>query len=62
MVVEEAKAPIAEGETLGKLEIKLAGKVVGETELVAAEDVGKANIFVRLFRWLLGLIKIKPAA
>ncbi|HHW55149.1 MAG: D-alanyl-D-alanine carboxypeptidase family protein [bacterium] len=62
VVVEEAKAPIAEGETLGKLEIKLAGKVVGETELVAAEDVGKANIFVRLFRWLLGLIKIKPAA
>jgi len=61
VVVEEARAPIAEGETLGRLEIRLAGKVVGETELVAAEDVKKANIFVRFFRWLLSLIKIKPA-
>ncbi|HHW91298.1 MAG TPA: D-alanyl-D-alanine carboxypeptidase [Firmicutes bacterium] len=63
VIVEDGiKAPIEKGETLGKLEIKLAGEVVGETELVAAEDVSRANIFVRFFRWLLSLIRIRPAA
>jgi D-alanyl-D-alanine carboxypeptidase (penicillin-binding protein 5/6) len=63
VIVEDGiKAPVEKGETLGKLEIKLAGEVVGETELVAAEDVSRANIFVRFFRWLLSLIRIRPAA
>lgn len=63
VIVEDGiKAPVEKGETLGKLEIKLAGEVMGETELVAAEDVSRANIFVRFFRWLLSLIRIRPAA
>ncbi|NLJ33784.1 MAG: D-alanyl-D-alanine carboxypeptidase [Firmicutes bacterium] len=61
MVADNVRAPIKTGEALGRLQIKLGGQVLAETELVAAEDVARANILVRIFRWLLSLVKIKPA-
>ncbi len=61
IAVGDVRAPIKVGDPLGRLQIKQAGQVLAETELVAEEDVARANILVRFFRWLLSLIKIRPA-
>ncbi|NLP17951.1 MAG: D-alanyl-D-alanine carboxypeptidase [Firmicutes bacterium] len=61
IAVGDVRAPIKVGDPLGRLQIKQAGQVLAETELVAAEDVARANILLRFFRWLLSLIKIRPA-
>jgi len=61
IAVGDVRAPIKVGDPLGRLQIKQAGQVLAETELVAEEDVARANILLRFFRWLLSLIKIRPA-
>ena len=44
------EAPIKKGDILGKKVIELDKKQVGEVNLIATEDIEKANIFVRLWR------------
>lgn len=58
---DDVRAPIKRGEPLGVLQIKRGEQVLAEAELVAAEDVARANILVRFFRWFWSLIKIRPA-
>lgn len=59
---EEVRAPVEAGEKVATLEVRLANEVLDTTELVAAETVSRANIFVRLLRWFLNLINIGPAS
>ena len=54
-VVKELEAPVEKGDTAGKLVFVHEDdpkNPLGEVELVATENVEKANIFVRIFRWL----------
>ena len=54
-VVDELEAPVQKGATAGKLIFVHEDdpqNPLGEVELVATEDVEKANIVVRIFRWL----------
>ena len=44
-LVDDARAPIEEGELLGRMELKLADDVVASVDLVAAETVSR-NIFL----------------
>lgn len=51
--MEEAPAaPIAKGDTLGTVQVVMDDIVMSETYLVAAEDVARANIFTRAFRFV----------
>lgn len=52
----EKDAPIKKGEKVGELIIYQNEKELGRVDLLSTEDVDKANIFVRLLRWLWGLI------
>lgn len=54
---EEVKAPVKKGQQIGKIEIIRQGKLIGETKIVAAEDVmrtGTADVLLLLIRqWFL---------
>ncbi|OLO42676.1 D-alanyl-D-alanine carboxypeptidase [Alkalihalophilus pseudofirmus] len=52
-IVEDLKAPIKKGDKIGALIIENDGKVVSETDLVAAEDVHSASWW-KLFKRTLG--------
>ncbi len=58
---EGLKAPVKKGDLLGYQYIKQDGEIMASVEIVAAEDIDKANIFVRLWRsfvnWLGSLLK-----
>jgi len=43
------EAPIKKGDKLGILKVYLSDELVKEIDILAAEDVKKSNIFVRLF-------------
>ncbi len=43
-------APVAEGDIMGTVQVLLDGKILAEGNLVAGEDIDKANILVRIFR------------
>ena len=47
---EEIKAPVSEGDILGRLVYRLNGQELGSVDIVAAEDVRKANFFDYLKR------------
>ena len=47
---DNIKAPINEGDVLGKNIIAFKGDKIGEVKLIATEKIEKANIFVRLWR------------
>ncbi|MTI59777.1 MAG: D-alanyl-D-alanine carboxypeptidase [Firmicutes bacterium] len=49
-------APIKKGEVLGQEAIIQDGKVLAAVDLLATEDIAKANIFVRLWRGFLNWI------
>lgn len=48
---ESVSAPIAKGEKIGQIKIYINDKEVGQVDAVVNEDIGKANIFVRIFRF-----------
>ncbi len=48
----EKVAPISKGDKVGELVVYQGTKELGRVDLLASEDVAKANIFVRFFRWL----------
>jgi D-alanyl-D-alanine carboxypeptidase (penicillin-binding protein 5/6) len=47
---KSAKAPLKKGEALGSVEVYLDGKLLNETPLITAKEIGKANIFTLFFR------------
>lgn len=47
---EEYDFPILEGDTVGEVGVMMNGQEVSRTEIVAAEEIDRANIFTRLFR------------
>lgn len=42
------KAPITKGQTVGNINVTLDGQTISSTPLIALQDIGKANIFVRM--------------
>ncbi|MCK4261164.1 MAG: D-alanyl-D-alanine carboxypeptidase [Halanaerobiales bacterium] len=52
----EKEAPITKGEKVGELIVYQNGKELGKVDLLAEENVEKANIFVLFFRWVWNLI------
>ena len=47
---DEHELPIAEGEKIGEVAALLEGEEVNRVDLLADEDIARANIFLRLFR------------
>ncbi|HHX77240.1 MAG TPA: D-alanyl-D-alanine carboxypeptidase [Firmicutes bacterium] len=52
------EAPLAKGDVAGIVQVQVDGKVIRESELVAAENIARANIFLRGFRSIVDLIGI----
>jgi len=52
---ESVSAPIAKGEKIGQITIYINDKEVGQVDAVVNEDIGKANIFVRIYRFFKNL-------
>ncbi|MGB4439288.1 MAG: D-alanyl-D-alanine carboxypeptidase family protein [Sedimentibacter sp.] len=52
---ESVSAPIAKGEKIGQIKIYINDKEVGQVDAVVNEDIGKANIIVRIFRFFKNL-------
>lgn len=48
---ETVKAPISKGEKIGTIIVYINDKEIGQVDAVVNEDVEKANIFVRIFRF-----------
>lgn len=48
----EIKAPIALGDTLGRLLVELDGEVIVDQKIVALADVDEGGIFKRLLDWI----------
>ena len=53
---DKVTAPIAKGEKIGTITIYIKDKEVGKVDAVVNEDIEKANIFVRIFRFFKNLI------
>jgi len=47
---DEYELPLAEGEKIGEVAALLEGEEVNRVDLLAAEDIDRANIFLRIFR------------
>lgn len=45
---KEITAPLKKGDKIGSIEYTLSGQLIGETDIIAAEDVDKASILNRL--------------
>lgn len=54
----QVRAPIKEGDRVAQLEVRLEDNLLTKSDLVATEDVARANFLVRLFRRIAGLFKI----
>jgi len=52
LIPEEFTFPIAEGEQIGEIAVHLEGDEVNRVELLAAEDINRANIFTRIIRFI----------
>lgn len=52
-VYESVEAPVTKGDKLGSVTYKLNGKVIAVVDIVAENDVKKANWFQRLIQWIL---------
>lgn len=55
-VDENIEAPIEEGQILGKITYKSKDIIIGESNLVAASNLKKQNIFLLILSWILGII------
>jgi D-alanyl-D-alanine carboxypeptidase (penicillin-binding protein 5/6) len=54
---EQVSAPIAKGEKIGTVSIYINDKEVGQVDAIVNEDIKKANIFVRFFRFIENLFR-----
>ncbi|MGI6036398.1 MAG: D-alanyl-D-alanine carboxypeptidase family protein [Limnochordia bacterium] len=48
----DLKAPVTKGQVIGDLVVTLRDEALGSVPVVAAEDVPRANLLIRLFRWV----------
>lgn len=48
----DLKAPVTKGQVIGDLVVILRDEALGSIPVVAAEDVPRANLLIRLFRWI----------
>lgn len=55
---ETVSAPIAKGEKIGKISIYINDEEIGQVDAVVNEDIEKANILVRIFRFFKNLFGI----
>jgi D-alanyl-D-alanine carboxypeptidase (penicillin-binding protein 5/6) len=56
-VKDSLKAPIEKGGVLGKLTVYRGEEEVSSVDVIAAENIDRANIFVRLWRTTLDFIQ-----
>lgn len=52
---EKVSAPIAKGEKIGTISIYINDEEIGQVDAIVNEDIGKANIFVRVIRFFSNL-------
>lgn len=52
---DKVSVPIAQGEKIGQITIYINDKEVGQVDAVVNEDIEKANIFIRIFRFFKNL-------
>lgn len=57
--IEELKAPLKFGDTVGKLNVIGDGKIIKTVDVTIKEDIKKANIFELYFRHLKDIFQIK---
>ncbi|EOD00540.1 D-alanyl-D-alanine carboxypeptidase family protein [Caldisalinibacter kiritimatiensis] len=55
-IKKDITAPVKKGEVIGKVTIYIDNKKEEEIELIASRTVYKANVFMRIFRYLMDLI------
>lgn len=60
ITIEEAKAPVRQGQKLGEVHFYLKGKICATVPLVAAHSVARATPFNLLLRWLQELFRPSP--
>ena len=51
------RAPIKEGDTVGRLVVELDGKEVASTDLLAGADVTRRSFFLTVWNFLRSLVK-----
>lgn len=49
---DEVKSPLSKGEKIGTIKIFVNDKEIGQVDAVVNEDIKKANIFVRMYRFI----------
>lgn len=54
---EEYDFPILEGEVVGEIGVVMNGQEISRREIVAAEEISRANIFTRLFRGVANTVR-----
>lgn len=52
---DAVKAPLKQGDKIGKISILLNNEEVDQVDAIVSKDIEKANIFVRIFRFFLNL-------
>jgi len=55
----EIKAPIKAGVSIGKMTYKIGTKILKSFDVVAEKDMDEANIFLKIWRWIIGLFGLK---
>ncbi|MEI6603232.1 MAG: D-alanyl-D-alanine carboxypeptidase family protein [Clostridia bacterium] len=55
----EIKAPIKAGQSIGKMTYKIGTKILKSFDVVAEKDMAEANIFLKIWRWIIGLFGLK---
>ena len=55
MLFRSVKAPLKQGDKIGKISILLNNEEVDQVDAIVSKDIEKANIFVRIFRFFLNL-------
>lgn len=53
---EDVKSPLSKGDKVGTIKIFVNGEEIGQVDAVVNEDIKKANIFVRIYRFFSDLV------
>ena len=54
---DDLRAPIKEGDTVGRLVVELDGKEVASTDLLAGADITRRSFFLTVWNFLRSLVK-----
>ena len=58
-IPEQIEAPVIKGQKIGKIYVKTGGEIVSESNLIAAQDVGKIGFFKMYKNMLKYLLRLK---